>query len=85
MVTAEQLQKNSHFLKSVKDAKDVKEIKNILIAAGHSCLRILVGVIKACVFKEIPLLCLTSNESKKLKSYKNKLRVLAQLRSTKSR
>lgn len=85
MVTAEQLQKNSHFLKTVREAKSLNEIKKLLVAAGNSCLKTLIGIVKACVFKEIPLLCLTSEELKKLKSYKNKLRSVVQLKTTQSR
>ena len=84
MVLIKQLENNSHFLKSVKEAKSISEIKKLLMAAGHSCLRVLVAIIKACVFKEIPL-SLTGEQTKKLKSYKNKLRAVAQLSSKKTR
>ena len=84
MVTAVQLKKNSHFLKSIREAKDLKDVKKILISAGNSCLRVLLLIIKAIVFKKIPLE-LTEEETQKLKSYKSKLRCVAELNSNKSR
>lgn len=84
MVTEDQLRKNSGFLKSIREAKDINEVKKILTAAGNSCLKVLLLVIKACIFKHIPLE-LTEDEKKKLKSYKSKLRMVAQLKSNKSR
>lgn len=82
MVTKNQLEKNSNFLKSIRQAKDLKEVKKILISAGNSCLKVLLLVIKACVFNQIPL---AEEDRQKLKAYKSKLRCVTELKSNKSR
>jgi hypothetical protein len=82
MVTENQLQKSSAFLKSLRHAKDGKDIKKILKDAAIGCLKVLLSVIKACVEKHIPLQ-LTEEETKKIKSYKSKLRNMVDLKSNK--
>lgn len=85
MVTAQQLQKNSGFLKAIRECSDLHQVKKVLMAAGVSCLRVLLLVIKACISKKIPLTQLTEEETRRLKSYKTKLRCVAQLKCNKSR
>jgi len=78
MVSQKQLQKNSWFLKALRDSKNVNQLRTILNSAAQSCLRVLVLLIKACVLKKIPL-DLNDIERRKLARYKSVLRHISDL------
>jgi len=86
MVSKKQLEKHSDFLKELKSiAGNGKLIKRKIKGAATSCLKVLVLLVKDCLYAKIPLTDLTPDEKKKLARYKSMLRNILSLNSKLSR
>ena len=82
MVSPQQLERSSLFLKSLFEAKNPRQIQILLKSAAHSCLRVLLLLIKDCLNLRIPL---PPPEKQKLDRHRAALRQLADKKGLRTR
>lgn len=84
MVTETALKKNYVFLRSLSQTSDNQKLKTLLAKSAHSCLKLMVLIVKDFLYKKIPLE-LTDEEKKKLIKYKSQFRNIAAMGSKRTR
>lgn len=85
MVTKQQLTKHADFLRQIHDAPSVVALKRILRMASHACIKVLLSIVRDCLYKKIPLDAIDGQDHKKLMRYKKLLRHVASLNPQKER